>query len=87
MAYTHVAHDCQLGDYVIMANVATLAGHVTVHDHASIGGLVAIHQFCRIGPYSYIGGMSGISKDVPHRRHVGYQQGCPALYAYCRNQK
>ncbi len=65
MAYTHVAHDCQLGDYVIMANVATLAGHVTVHDHASIGGLVAVHQFCRIGPYSYIGGMSGISKDVP----------------------
>ena len=65
MAYTHVAHDCKLGDYVILANVATLAGHVEVGDRASIGGLVAIHQFCRIGTYSYIGGVSGISLDVP----------------------
>lgn len=65
MAYTHVAHDCVLGDHVIMANVATLAGHVQVGDRASIGGLVAIHQFCRIGTFSYIGGVSGISLDVP----------------------
>jgi UDP-N-acetylglucosamine acyltransferase len=65
MAYIHVAHDCQIGDHVIMANVATLAGHVTVDSHASIGGLVAIHQFCRIGCFSYIGGVSGISLDVP----------------------
>lgn len=65
MAYTHVAHDCTLGDHVILANVATLAGHVEVGDRASIGGLVAIHQFCRIGKYSYIGGVSGISLDVP----------------------
>ncbi len=65
MAYTHVAHDCRLGDHVIMANVATLAGHVEVGDRASIGGLVAIHQFCRIGCFSYIGGVSGISLDVP----------------------
>lgn len=65
MAYTHVAHDCQIGDHVIMANVATLAGHVVVGDHASIGGLVAIHQFCRIGTFSYIGGVSGLSLDVP----------------------
>lgn len=65
MAYTHIAHDCQIGDHVIMANVATLAGHVEVGSHASIGGLVAIQQFCRIGCYSYIGGLSGIGLDVP----------------------
>lgn len=65
MAYTHVAHDCLIGNRVILANVATLAGHVEVQDHASIGGLVAVHQFCRIGKFSYIGGVSGISLDVP----------------------
>jgi UDP-N-acetylglucosamine acyltransferase len=65
MAYIHIAHDCRLGDHVIMANVATLAGHVEVGSRASIGGLVAIHQFCRIGCFSYIGGVSGISLDVP----------------------
>jgi len=65
MAYTHVAHDCTIGDHVIMANVATLAGHVEVGDRASIGGLVAVHQFCRIGTFSYIGGVSGIGLDVP----------------------
>jgi UDP-N-acetylglucosamine acyltransferase len=65
MAYIHIAHDCTVGNHVIMANVATLAGHVEVGDRASIGGLVAIHQFCRIGTFSYIGGVSGISLDVP----------------------
>jgi len=65
MAYTHVAHDCLIGDHVIMANVATLAGHVEVGERASIGGLVAVHQFCRIGTFSYIGGVSGIGLDVP----------------------
>jgi UDP-N-acetylglucosamine acyltransferase len=65
MAYTHVAHDCIIGNHVIMANVATLAGHVEVGDYVNLGGLVAIHQFCRIGAYTYIGGMSGISMDVP----------------------
>lgn len=65
MAYTHVAHDCRLGNHIILANVATLAGHVEVGDRASIGGLVAVHQFCRIGTFSYIGGVSGISQDVP----------------------
>ncbi len=65
MAYTHVAHDCHLGEHIVLANVATLAGHVEVGDRASIGGLVAVHQFCRIGSYSYIGGVSGISLDVP----------------------
>ncbi len=65
MAYCHVAHDCKLGDGVIMANVATLGGHVEIGDHAVIGGLSAIHQFCRIGAYAFLGGMSGANKDIP----------------------
>jgi len=65
MGCAHIAHDCVIGDSAILANGATLAGHVQVEDHAIIGGLVAIHQFTRIGTYSYIGGHSGISKDVP----------------------
>ena len=65
MAYAHVAHDCLVGDEVIMANNATLAGHVTVEDGAIIGGMSAIHQFLRIGRNSMIGGMSGIVKDIP----------------------
>jgi UDP-N-acetylglucosamine acyltransferase len=65
MAYIHIAHDCQVGNHVIMANVATLAGHVEVGDRAAIMGLVAVHQFCRIGAFSYIGGVSGVGLDVP----------------------
>ncbi|XOF33378.1 MAG: acyl-ACP--UDP-N-acetylglucosamine O-acyltransferase [Candidatus Electrothrix sp. YB6] len=65
MAYCHVAHDCILHNHVIMSNVATLGGHVEVGSFANLGGLVAVHQFCRIGSYTYIGGMSGISLDVP----------------------
>lgn len=65
MAYAHVAHDCIVGNDVVMANNATLAGHVTVEDGAIIGGMSAIHQFLRIGKYSMIGGMSGIVKDIP----------------------
>jgi UDP-N-acetylglucosamine acyltransferase len=65
MAYCHVAHDCKIANNVIMANVATLAGHVEIGNNANLGGLVAVHQFCRIGDYSYVGGMSGISLDVP----------------------
>jgi len=65
MAYAHVAHDCRLGNSVILANCATLAGHVEIADHAIVGGLSAIHQFIRIGCYAMIGGMSGIVKDVP----------------------
>ena len=64
MASTHVAHDCQVGNNVILANHATLAGHVTVGDGAIIGGLSAIHQFVRIGAFAFIGGMSGVEKDV-----------------------
>ena len=65
MAYVHVAHDCKIGNSVIMANVATLAGHVLIEDHAVIGGLVAIHQFTRIGAYSMVGGFSGVGQDIP----------------------
>jgi UDP-N-acetylglucosamine acyltransferase len=64
MSYTHVAHDCQVGDHVIMSNNATLAGHVHVEDHAILSGFVAVHQFCRIGAHSFIGGLSGITRDV-----------------------
>ena len=64
MAYTHVAHDCVVGNGVIMSNNATLAGHVTVGDGAIIGGLSAVHQFCRIGNHAFVGGVSGIAMDV-----------------------
>lgn len=65
MAYTHIAHDCKTGKGVIMANNATLAGHIICEDHATIGGLVAVHQFVRIGAFSYVGGKSAVVKDVP----------------------
>jgi UDP-N-acetylglucosamine acyltransferase len=64
MAYVHIAHDCLIGDWVIMANAATLAGHVTVEDHAVVGALCPVHQFVRIGRYSYIGGGTTITQDV-----------------------
>jgi UDP-N-acetylglucosamine acyltransferase len=65
MAYTHVAHDCILGDHVILANSVQLAGHVEVGDYAIIGGMTGAHQFTRIGAHTYIGGHSVIRKDVP----------------------
>jgi UDP-N-acetylglucosamine acyltransferase len=64
MVGSHVAHDCQLGNGVIMANNATLAGHVEVGDYAVLGGLCAVHQFVRIGRHAMIGGMSGVEGDV-----------------------
>lgn len=64
MAYSHVAHDCDVRNHVIMANCATLAGHVTVNDYAIIGGLSAVHQFVRIGAHAIIGGCSGVEYDV-----------------------
>ncbi len=65
MAYVHIAHDCKIGNSTIMANAATLAGHVHVEDYAVIGGLVAVHQYTRIGAYSMVGGFSGIGQDIP----------------------
>lgn len=72
MMSTHVAHDCRIGNHVIMANNATLAGHVHVGDYAIIGGLAAVHQFVRIGAHAIIGGMSGVENDViPYGRVKG----------------
>lgn len=64
MAYCHIAHDCIVGNHVIMANAATLGGHVTVEDYASVGALSPVHQFVRIGRYAYIGGGTVITQDV-----------------------
>jgi UDP-N-acetylglucosamine acyltransferase len=65
LAYTHIAHDCVVGDNVIFSNNGTLAGHVQVEDSAVIGGLTAVHQYCRIGRYALTGGCSKIVQDVP----------------------
>jgi UDP-N-acetylglucosamine acyltransferase len=64
MAYTHIAHDCRIGDHVIMANAATLGGHVTVEDHAVVGALCPVHHFVHIGAYAFIGGGTTITRDV-----------------------
>ena len=64
MAYTHVAHDCVVGDRVILANAATLGGHVTVEDWAVVGAMCPVHQYVRIGAHSYVGGGTTITKDV-----------------------
>ena len=65
MAYVHIAHDCQTGRKVILANNATLAGHIIIGNFVTVGGLVAIHQFVRIGDYAYIGGKAAVVKDIP----------------------
>lgn len=65
MAYAHIAHNCHVGNFVIMANSVNLAGHVTVNDYVTIGGVSAIHQFVKIGSYAFVGGTSGVKKDVP----------------------
>lgn len=65
MSYVHIAHDCHIGNYNILANVATLAGHITIEDFAIIGALSAIHQFARIGSYAFVSGMTGVSLDIP----------------------
>jgi UDP-N-acetylglucosamine acyltransferase len=64
MAYVHIAHDCSLGNNVVMANNATLAGHVTIGNHATVGGLSAIHQFVRVGDFAFLGGKSVVVKDI-----------------------
>jgi UDP-N-acetylglucosamine acyltransferase len=65
LAYSHIAHDCVVGDDVIFSNNGTLAGHVIVQDYAVIGGLTAVHQFCRLGKHAITGGCSKIVQDVP----------------------
>jgi UDP-N-acetylglucosamine acyltransferase len=65
MAYSHVAHDCHLGNHIIMANSVALGGHIFIGDYAILGGIVAVHQFVRIGSYAIIGGQSAVSQDIP----------------------
>lgn len=73
MAYTHVAHDCVVGNHVIMANAASIAGHVLVEDCAILGGFSLVHQFCKIGKYSFSAMGSVISRDIPPYVLVGGQ--------------
>ncbi len=78
MAYAHVAHDCFLGDHVILANAATLGGHVTIEDYAIVGGLCGVHQFCRVGKYALVGGCSAVNQDIPP--FIKAQGNRPTLY-------
>jgi UDP-N-acetylglucosamine acyltransferase len=78
MAYCHIAHDCIIGNHVIMSNSIQMAGHVKVGDHAILGGTSAVHQFVHIGPYAFVAGGSLISKDVPPYVKAGRQ---PLSYA------
>lgn len=72
MEYVHIAHNCQIGSFCILANVVQLAGHVHVHDYVSLGGMTAVHQFVQIGTQSFVGGASAIKKDiVPFSRGQG----------------
>lgn len=74
MAYSHIAHDCVIGNNCVLANSATLAGHVTIEDMAVVGGLTAIHQFVRLGRLSMVGGISRVSQDIPpFSMCVGYK--------------
>ncbi len=72
MAYSHIAHDCVIGNRVIIANAVQMGGHVVIEDYASVGGICALHQFIRIGAYAFIGGASRVPKDVvPYVRAAG----------------
>ncbi|NEV61479.1 acyl-ACP--UDP-N-acetylglucosamine O-acyltransferase [Thiorhodococcus minor] len=71
MAYTHVAHDCVIGDHVIMANAASLGGHVEIYDWVILGGFTIVHQFCRIGAHAFCAMGSVLSRDVPPYVTVG----------------
>lgn len=64
MAYVHIAHDCRIGDHVIMSNGASLAGHIEIGDYANVGPFCGIHQFCRIGAYSFLGAFTVVNKDI-----------------------
>jgi UDP-N-acetylglucosamine acyltransferase len=65
MAYAHVAHDCRLGNQIVLANCAALGGHVDIGDWAILGGLSAVHQFCRIGAHAFVANNSMVTQDVP----------------------
>ncbi|MCM3873616.1 MAG: acyl-ACP--UDP-N-acetylglucosamine O-acyltransferase [Pyrinomonadaceae bacterium] len=80
MAQAHIAHDCKLGDGVIMANAATLAGHVIIEDRANVGAYSGVHQFCRVGREAYVGGYSVVVKDaLPFALTVGNHARCFGL--------
>lgn len=77
MAYTHVAHDCHVGNRTVFANSGTLAGHVDVMDDATVGAFSSVHQFCRVGRHAYIGGYSVITRDaLPFVKTVGTKPAC-----------
>lgn len=77
MVQSHVAHDCVVGNHIIFANGASLAGHVEVQDHATLGAYVGVHQFCRIGQHAFIGAYSVVVKDaLPYARSVGNHAEC-----------
>ncbi len=77
MAYTHVAHDCRVGDRTIFGNASTLAGHVEVADDAILSAFCAVHQFCRVGRHAYIGGYTVVTMDaLPYMRSVGLKAVC-----------
>ena len=77
MVNAHVAHDCQLGNNIVLSNLVQLAGHVEIEDHAIISAMSAVHQFCHIGAYAFLGAMSGTAADIPP--YVIYE-GLPAQY-------
>jgi UDP-N-acetylglucosamine acyltransferase len=80
MAYTHVAHDCQVGSRTVFANNATLAGHVEVHDDATISAFSSVHQFCRVGRHAYVGGYTVVVMDaLPFAKTVGQKAACYGL--------
>jgi UDP-N-acetylglucosamine acyltransferase len=80
MAQAHIAHDCRIGNRVIMANAATLAGHVEVQESANIGAYSGVHQFCRVGREAYVGGYSVVVKDaLPYALTVGNHAKCYGL--------
>jgi len=82
MAYTHIAHDCDIGDHVILANAATLGGHITVGEWAVVGALCPVHHFVRIGAYSFVGGGTTVTKDVlPFSKTAAARD----THAYCLN--
>ena len=77
MAYSHVAHDCQVGSRTVFANAATLAGHVVVQDDASISAFSSVHQFCRVGRHAYVGGYTVLTQDaLPFVKTVGQKPAC-----------
>jgi UDP-N-acetylglucosamine acyltransferase len=77
MAYVHIAHDCRVGSHTIMANNATLAGHVHIGDWVILAGFSGAHQFCRVGAHAFIGMYAGVNRDVPAYVMVSDTPGIP----------